>query len=392
MQPFDDLPPPSVESMARSLALTEHIREQMKQQGGLMAFSQFMEMALYFPALGYYHSPDFSIGKQGDFITAAELTPLYAQCFARQCVELFEQLSSTEILELGAGSGQFAFDLLSELNRLNALPRRYYIHEISETLRHKQQNFLKIACPSWYERIVWQEKLPASFTGMIIANEVLDALPVDCFQIHHQHALERCVAWENSQFIWKTRIPPDSNLKQRLEIFMKQYSFSDGYQSEISSRLPGFVHCLATTLSQGVILFADYGYGQREYYHPARKRGTLTCFYRHRRHDNPLIYPGLQDITAHVDFTRVIEMATEAGCQLAGFTTQAAFLMSLGLAERVREKESHCSPAEEFELHQAVKTLTLPTEMGERIKVMGLSKNLNKSLSSFSLLDRRRDL
>jgi SAM-dependent MidA family methyltransferase len=200
------------------------------------------------------------------------------------------------------------------------------------------------------------------------------------------------VTWENKQFSWKLSNPTSSELQYKVEQLQKNYDFDDGYESEISLDLPTFIQTLTDALNKGVILVSDYGYGQQEYYRPERSMGTLTCFYQHTHHDNPLIQPGFQDITAHVDFTSVIEAAASHGCALAGYTTQAAFLLDCGLMNLVEEQEKNLSPADKVNMHHAVKVLTMPAEMGERIKVMALAKNIELQLRGFHLQDRRREL
>lgn len=391
MLSFYDLPTPNKDAIKRSLALTQYLKQEIDQYGAL-SFNQFMQAALYHPQWGYYNAPTFTLGKQGDFTTAAEMSPLYAQCFSTLCCQLFETPDFRNILEIGAGSGRFAYDLLSALEKKGCIPTHYYIYEISSSLRKKQQDFLRKTCPLFYKRILWLEKLPQNFSGFIIANEVLDALPVQCFYIENEEIKERKVTYENDQFTWEKTSPTTSLFTQEVMKIRQHCKLPQGYASEINLHLRAFIHPLAACLSQGVILFADYGYGQKEYYHLERHLGTMTCFYQHRRHNNPLILPGLQDITAHVDFTRVVDCAIQMDCALLGYTTQAGFLLDCGLMDYVTETEKHLNAHEQFTLHQIVKQLTLPTEMGECIKMMALSKKIEGPLVGFGLQDRRRDL
>lgn len=392
MTTFYDLPAPGDHSLQRSNALSETLRQAMDKHHGFLSFAHFMESVLYHPEWGYYTAPAFDIGKHGDFTTAPEISPLFARCFAHPLPPIFDHIGTGHILELGAGTGRFANDLLHQLEQLNSLPQHYYIHEISAVLRKRQQDFLQSACPHLYPRIVWLDTLPAHFKGVIIANELLDALPVHCFSIQKNTVKERCVTTEKDHFCWQLREPTTEKLAEEAEKIRRLYAPGNDYASEINLAMPLLIQSLVHCLSEGVILLADYGYGQAEYYHPERRRGTLTCFYRHHRHDNPLIYPGLQDITAHVDFTRVIEEAAEHGATLAGYTSQAAFLLDCGLMDEAAREEKNLSAVEAFTLHQAIKLLTLPTEMGERVKVMALNKNLELPLPGFKLQDRRRDL
>ncbi len=376
---------PSTNDLQRSAALSAFLHQTLTASGGKMSFETFMNAALYHSTLGYYTSPDFRIGASGDFTTAAELSPLYAKCIANACLPVLSTYPS--VLELGAGSGQFAFDLLTALEAKACLPEQYFIYEISPHCRAQQHALLSEKCPQFLSRVVWLETLPSAFSGVILANEVLDALPVQCFEIQHQQVLERCVTWDGSAFNWILQ-PASPALHETIA----PLQLSEGYQSEFRPALTGFITSLAACLKQGLMLFADYGYGRTLYYHPARNTGTLTCFYQHQKHHEPLTRPGLQDITAHVDFTHVIEVASDAGCALAGYTTQAGFLLEAGLTEAVINAEMGSSEAEKFKLHQAVKTLTLPTEMGEVIKFMGLSKGVTYTLPGHQLADRRREL
>lgn len=387
MMTFDDLPIPSPAAQQRSDALRDLIRQTIAAQDGFISFSTFMEMALYHPQWGYYHSDTMTIGKAGDFTTAPEVSPLFAQCMAQQCEQLFAALPARQLLEIGAGTGRLASDLLTALKQPLA---HYYILEISPSLRRRQQALLQQTHPDFFSRITWLETLPTGFNGIVLANEVLDALPVACFHIGDS-ITERGVGWDNDHFSW--RLAPSPALAEQAALLCHEYGLPMGYTAEIAVRLPAFMQSLADALSTGVILFADYGYGRPEYYDPARKEGTLTCFYQHRRHHNPLILPGLQDITAHVDFTAVAEQALAHDLTLWGYTTQAAFLLGCGLVELAAQAEEGLSPVDVINLRQGIKTLTLPSEMGDRIKIMVLGKQVDlPPLKGFALQDRRRDL
>lgn len=376
-----------------SKALTKHIRQALTAAGGSLSFADFMEMALYHPKWGYYQHHSIDIGKQGDFTTAPEISPLFTQCLARQCAALFQQLPNA-ILELGAGTGRLACDLLLALHGQGIAIEHYYIVEISRALRKKQKAFMAAHCPHLVKHVTWLDKLPTDFAGIILANEVLDALPVHCFRIEDT-IKERCVVWRDNQFAWQTTTP-STELNNEVTRLRDTLGFAQGYESEINLNLNTFITELAQCLSQGVILLIDYGYGEREYYHPERRQGTLTCFYQHRRYDDPLQFPGAEDITAHVNFTRVIEIAAANHCTLLGYTSQAAFLLACGLMELAEALEKQLSVADQVHLHHAIKLLTFPTEMGERVKVMALGKNvadiLPDILLGFTLQDRRRDL
>lgn len=392
MTTYHELTAPSEADLIRSESLCEIIKQKIQQHNGQITFADFMQMALYHPTHGYYQNPDFEFGKKGDFTTAPEISPLFAYCFANQCAQISESMGQTNILELGAGSGRFALDILTHLEAINALPTRYYIYEISSGLRNRQLTLLQNARPDLLNRIEWLTELPASFSGIIIANEVLDAIPVNCFQVDKQEARERVIVIKANELAWEATTPSSALIHTHINALIQNYSLPDGYQSEVNLNAMLLVKQLSTILTKGVILFADYGYGQREYYHPQRNQGTLTCFYKHHLHHQPLPYPGLQDITAHVDFTHVIETAADQGAQLSGFTTQSGFLLANRLLEKAQQLESLATPTEKFKLHQAIKILTMPTEMGDRIKMMAISKQFATPLAGFETLDRRRDL
>ncbi|OGT44479.1 MAG: hypothetical protein A3F42_08500 [Gammaproteobacteria bacterium RIFCSPHIGHO2_12_FULL_37_34] len=370
----------------------QYLQEKIENQDGYISFADFMELVLYHHEWGYYNSLHFDLGKQGDFITAPEISPLFAQCIALQCREIFEHSGQNQILELGAGTGRFAKDLLLYLETIGYTPTTYYIYEKSKQLREKQQRFLQSACPHLYSHMMWLDQLPEKISGIVIANEVLDALPVHCFHIKDQMMMERCVTWKKNTFAWTITKPTTHELMTKVTPIQLAFSLPDGYESEINLGLTAFLQSIISIIDQGVLLFIDYGYGQREYYHPKRTHGTLSCFYQHRYHTNPLILPGQQDITAHVDFTRVIEIATERDAQLLGYTTQAAFLLACGLLDFAIIAEKHLSPIEAIKLHQAIKCLTLPMEMGERVKVMAIGKKMSLAPLGFQSQDRRRDL
>lgn len=373
------LTPPSANMRQRSAALTAWLCQRISQNGPL-PFDDFMDAALYHPMYGYYNAPDFSIGEKGDFITAPEISPLFAQCFALFFQENFSQQDS--ILELGPGMGTFAVDLLTQLDANEALPKRYYFFEKNELLQRKQQAAIASLPVHIQTRCHWLDTLPSHFNGLIIANEVLDALAVKRFKVKDQLGYEQLVTWENNTFQWL-----DSN-----NPITQQRDLPDGYISETCHQLTQFIEALSHSLQKGIILFIDYGYGEQEYYNPARSSGTLTCFYQHRHHDDPLLYPGLQDITAHVNFTDVAEYGTASGANLVGFTTQAGFLIEWGLLEQAEELISTLSEPAAFQLQQSLKTLLMPYEMGDRIKIMGLSKEWEEPVAGFSQQDRRHEL
>jgi len=365
------------------------IRQEIDAAGGQISFARFMHLALYAPELGYYTAGTHKFGKGGDFVTAPEISPLFAKSLARQFQQILMTLDEKNILEFGAGSGVFAKDLLLELEQLGVLPDHYFILDVSAELRDRQLKRFKTECPQFLSRIIWLDSLPELFDGIIFANEVLDAMPVQRFEWNQGEMAECCVAYENNQFIWRN-IPASSELKERIVAISEECHLPDFYRSEISLVQSAWVQSVAEIMGTGVILLIDYGYGRREYYHPDRQNGTLTCFYQHRHHSDPLVWVGLQDITAHVDFTSVAESADQAGLRVAGFTSQAAFLLACGLLDLSVSED--CSETDNYMNNQAIKTLTLPAQMGEVVKVMALTKNVDIPLMGFELQDRRGDL
>ena len=379
-----DLPEPAPEAFAHSRRTVEHIRAAIEAAGGAVPFGRYMELALYAPGLGYYSAGARKFGAAGDFVTAPELSPLFSHCLARQCAAVLEQVPGGSLLELGAGSGVMAADVLLELQALEKLPAEYLILEVSADLRERQRQTLIAKATGLASRVRWLDALPDAFEGVIVGNEVLDALPVERFLKRPGGFDEYCVTMEGEGFAWSTR-PAGAQLAAVLAAFETTLPqpLQPGYVSEINLGVMPLVSSLAASLKRGALLLLDYGYPRAAYYHPERSMGTLMCHYRQRAHADPFLYPGLQDITAHVDFTAVAEAGTASGMELAGYTTQAHFLMALGIAG--------LSTAD-MKAAQQVKLLTLPEEMGERFKAMGFTRGLDITLRGFELLDLSRQL
>lgn len=372
-----NLPAPSADALAHSARLSELIRDDIRNQGGWIPFSRFMELALYAPGLGYYTAGARKFGAAGDFTTAPEMSPLFGRTLARQLAEL-RQISAPHILELGAGSGKLALDILGEMERLNALPESYSILEVSADLRERQQILLREKLPHLFARVRWLDALPEILSGAVIGNEVLDALPVHLLRWMQGHPLERGVGTGNNHFVWQERLPENPALLEAA----KSIIVPDDYLSEFSLAARGLIATLCERMSRGVLLFIDYGFGAREYYHPQRNRGTLMCHYRHHAHDDPFYLPGLQDITAHVDFTAVAEAAIDHGAHLLGYTTQTHFLINNGIAGLLGEV-SPDNVRDYLPLSAQVKKLTSPAEMGELFKVIALGKGITDPLAGF---------
>jgi len=380
---MNDLPVPSPEALEHSQRLAARIREEIRAAGGAIPFARYMELALYAPGLGYYSAGARKFGAGGDFVTAPELSPLFSRCLARQCAEVLEGLGGS-VLELGAGSGVMAADILLGLAEQRCLPDEYLILEVSADLRARQRQTLSAHAPQLASRVRWLNALPRSFHGVILGNEVLDALPVERFRKTVLGYERYCVAEQGTGFAWAGR-PADASLVTALRMLEGTLPapLTQGYVSELCPGLAPLITSLATLLEKGALLFLDYGYPRAAYYHPERSMGTLMCHYRQRAHGDPFLYPGLQDITAHVDFTAVAEAATAAGLELAGYTTQAHFLMALGIAAYADEG---------MEPARQVKLLTLPEEMGERFKAIAFAKGLMRELRGFTLRDLSQTL
>ncbi|MBI4356429.1 MAG: SAM-dependent methyltransferase [Gammaproteobacteria bacterium] len=362
--------------------------EAIAHKGGAISFAQFMEIALYSEE-GYYNTERPKIGKEGDYITAPELSPLFAECMARQCCEILHRLpGEAALLEIGGGLGTLARDILKTLESLHTLPTVYYLLETSKNLKKCQQQLIQSSLPSLFERCVWVDSLPLDFKGIVIANEWLDALPVHRFRITEKGIASCCVTRDALHSLaWIETAPIPEEIKILGEKLQNTYHLPLGYTSEINLSSRDWVNALAKTMKQGVILFIDYGYPGHEYYHGERREGTLTCFYQHCCHSNPFFLPGMQDITAHVDFTFLSECAVKAGLEASGFTTQALFLLGCEIAaERGLSKTQHSL------FTQQVERLTHPSEMGEIYKVLALAKNYPHPLIGFSFRDMRHKL
>lgn len=386
------LPIPSPEAQIHSSALVSHIQQQIEQAGGWIDFAQFMHAALYAPGLGYYSSGAKKFGPAGDFVTAPEISPFFGQAFARQIQQALTEIKkltiNANVLELGAGTGRLARDLLLALEELNQLPNTYFILEVSAYLREEQQRTLQSELPdALMKRVVWIDELPESFYGVILANEVLDALPVHIFEQGITSINEVGVGLSNEGFVWKAQ----SVKSQVLLDFVRQLELSEGYVSETCLAATGLIASLAKSLELGTIFLIDYGFSRQEYYHPQRRQGTLMCHYRHHSHSNPFLYLGLQDITVHVDFTRVAEAGVASGLSLVGYINQAHFLINCGIIKLLEDipKDDMVSY-----LPQAaeVQKLLSPAEMGELFKVIAFEKNLDMDFIGFSQGDKSHTL
>jgi SAM-dependent MidA family methyltransferase len=381
-------PVPSVEALAHSDRLKQYIVKDIERSGDRITFARFMELVLYSPGLGYYSSGSVKLGKDGDFITAPEVSPLFSRCIARSIIPVLSEMESPAILEVGAGSGVMASDILLEIENSAFSLNHYAILERSADLIQRQQQTMLQRVPQWRERIEWWHEIPQKMQRIIIANELLDALPVHRVAYVDGEWQELNVRVDNQGcFDWCIGALSDPRLLVRMQQLEHRYgTFTDGFVTEINLAAEDWLKTMADQLQQGIILLIDYGQTQSSYYHPERNQGTLMCHYRHQAHGDPFAFIGLQDITAHVDFTAMADKALEAGLAVNGFTTQAHFLLGSGITQMCQENED---VKKQLDFANQVKKLTLPQEMGETFKVIAFSKNVDVPLPGFQFRDMR---
>lgn len=406
MRSLQTLPEPGPAAIEHSRAVKEMIRAEITAAGGWISFAHYMRLALYAAGMGYYSGGAEKFGREGDFVTAPEMSTLFGRALARQAAQVIEFTADSgarvDILEFGAGTGKLALDLLIELETLDCLPRRYFILEISAELQQRQRQLLENNAPHLASRVVWLENLPDSFCGLMLANEVLDAMPVHLVVWRGTDVFERGVAYHHShtgEFEWEDRPLIQAELSQAaLELGVGVRRGEDtvnansrDYVSEIGLTSRRFLSSMAQILQKGAILLIDYGFGRDEYYHPQRDRGTLMCHYRHHAHGDPFFLPGLQDITSHVDFSAVADSAATAGLELWGYTSQAHFLINCGIVE-ILAQMSAGNAKDYLSLSNQAQKLVSPAEMGELFKVIAFGKGAHPPLKGFTSGDRSRML
>ena len=375
------LPPPSPDASAHSLQLAEHIAGTIVAEGEWIPFSRYMELALYAPGLGYYAAGARKFGSEGDFVTSPEISPMFAKCLALQAAQVLKDVGGGDILELGPGSGVFAADLWDSLKEMGVLPRRYLLLEVSPDLRERQRALLAQRFPADMDRFEWIDRLPGKIRGLVIANEVLDVVP--CSLVHRDSGgdyFEQGVILTEAGFAFEDQPLQDGELKRRAATVFPPGDYD--YVSEINFAAEALVRTIAASLEAGVALFIDYGFPEREFYHAQRSMGTMRCHYRHRVHGDPFFMPGLQDITAHVDFTAMGRAAEQGGAEIFGFTTQAYFLISCGLAVLVSAGDPTMTLSR-LKGTSAVHRLIGPSEMGELFKVLGFGKGMPGPILGF---------
>ena len=387
MTPFD-----AMHESAHAARVLETLRARITEAGGWLSFDQYMQLALYAPGIGYYSAGARKLGEGGDFTTAPEISPLFGRCLARHCAQVLAACGGGDVLEIGAGTGRLAFDLLAALHANGTVPARYRILEVSADLRERQRALLKQLPARLFHRVEWLDTPPAeAWRGALLANEVLDALPVECFTWRDGQVLERGVALrEDGALTWSERAATDSLRGEVGRVSADSGTpWPEEFHSELCSRAGAWIGEVTRSLSEGVALFIDYGLPRRDYYAAARSDGTLRCHYRQRAHDDPFAHPGLEDITAWVDFTRVAEAADAADLEVLGFATQAALLLGLGIERDVADAGEE---AMRIRLASEARRLLMPEEMGESFKAIALGRGVDIPLAGFALQDLRNRL
>ena len=380
------LPAPDAHARAHSERVGAHIRAEIAAAGGFIAFARYMELALYAPGLGYYAAGATKFGAAGDFVTAPEMTPLFARALAVQVAAIINGTGRREILELGAGSGRLAADLLAALAARDALPARYLILEPSPELRERQRATLARDAGPHAARVTWLDALPDTLSGAVVANEVLDAVPVHLVARRGTAIAERGVTagqGPSSPFAWAER-PAAPRLAA---LAAARFPAAGDYLSEINPAAEALVQSLCNRVAEGAVLFIDYGFTAAEYYHPQRSAGTIMCHYRHRAHTDPFAWPGLTDITAHVDFSAIAAAGARAGMTVAGFTAQAPFLLGCGILDELAALGAP-DTVDYIRAAAPVQKLLSPAEMGELFKVLALARSDGSAWPGFTLADR----
>ena len=380
------LPEPTADARDHSERLVQHIRDQIGASGGWIAFVRYMGLALYAPGLGYYMAGARKLGREGDFVTAPEISPLFGETLARQVAQVLDS-ELEEILEIGAGTGALAASLLAELERLGRLPKRYLILELSADLRERSRDTIAARAPHLMQRVAWLSRLPPSFSGVVLGNEVLDAMPVHIVRVVESGIEESGVETGDGEAFRRAWRPAGGELLEAA----RKLELPPGYSTEIGLVARGFVRSLAQTIERGVAIFIDYGFPRHEYFHPQRATGTLMCHYRHHAHDDPFFLPGLQDITSHVDFSAIADVGVDAGMALLGYTAQAQFLINCGITDVLSRVPAE-DAARYLPLANQANRLLSPAEMGELFKVIAFGKGFDAPLIGFASGDRMHTL
>jgi SAM-dependent MidA family methyltransferase len=369
-RPETALPQPDADAARHSARVVAHLRDEIAQSGGFITFERYMSLALYAPGLGYYVAGARRFGAAGDFVTGPELSPLYGAALAQQLAAILATTRGRQIVELGAGSGALAAAVLAELEATARAPAQYRILEVSADLRARQQATIAAVARTAATRVEWLDRLPPAIDGVVVLNEVLDAIAPHVIARRGGAWLERGVAWRDGALAQDERPLDDERVRAIAEA---RFPPDGDYVSEVNPTAEALVATLATRVEAGALAIVDYGFPRREYYHPQRREGTIVGHYRHRVHADPFLWPGLSDLTTHVDFTAIAEAGERAGLEVAGFATQASFLIGCGILERLAAVDVPDSAAY-LRAASAVQPLLSPAEMGELFKVLLLSR------------------
>jgi SAM-dependent MidA family methyltransferase len=390
-KPESGLPSPDAASEAHSKRVSQHLQSLIDAAEEGIPFSRFMHEALYAPGLGYYAAGARKFGPAGDFTTAPEISSLFGAVLGRQIAAILEDAGGS-MLEFGAGTGALAVQLLRKLAELDALPDRYIILEVSPDLVERQQALIASELPELAELVCWIDSLPDDFRGVVVANEVADAIPVERFRIDGGRVMRAHVVGQNGRFDWQFAPAPDDMQAavRRIEADTGQ-SLPDGYCSELAPGREAWVRDIAERLAHGTLVLIDYGVSRREYYAPDRNDGWLQCHFRQHVHGNPLILAGIQDITAWVDFTAIASTAVAAGLSVNGYASQGPFLLSGGLDYEFADFTT-LSETRQAALSGQAKLLTMPGEMGENFKLIALTRGAVGPLPAFRDTDRAHAL
>jgi len=371
-----ELPLPDDDAVAHSNRLAEKIITRIEQGNGVIGFDEYMQAVLYEPGLGYYSAGSTKFGAAGDFLTAPEISTLFGACLAAQCVNLFAQGCAPRLLEFGAGSGSLCAQMLQSAAQIE----HYYILDVSADLKARQQQYLARQLPAeLFHKIEWLKGMPQAFDGILLANEVLDAMPVHIL-LKQGGWRELGVGYDGQRFCWQDFSSDSPAVAEIDRIESRLGELPDGYRSEVNLNYQPWLAALSQACKRAVVLIIDYGYEQAQYYHPERTSGSLICHYQHRVHPDPLVYPGLQDITAFVDFDALADAAEGNGFTILGLVSQAEFLIANGILEIAQKQADKAGSTEQMAISQQVKTLTLPAEMGEKFKVLALQKNIDVAM------------
>ncbi len=381
------LPEPDETARGHSARVVADVRAAIDRGGGFITMADYVQRVLYAPGLGYYVAGAHKFGAAGDFVTAPEMTPLFARTLAAQVEPILAATEARDIVEFGAGSGALATDLLVALMARNALPARYCIVDLSPELRERQRASIAARAPQLLDRLHWLETPPATIDGVVLCNEVLDAVPAQVIERRAGNHLECGVGWDGA-LCPATRPLVSGPLYSLAE---ERFPADGDYLSEINPAAEALVEDIGRRLVRGALLVFDYGFPQGEYYHPQRNRGTLMGHYRHHAHTDPFLWPGLSDLTVHVDFTAVALAGERAGLTVAGYASQAAFLVGCGILDRLQEAGDPTS-VEYLREASAVQKLLSPAEMGELFKVMALSRSDGIAWPGFAAGDRTHRL